>query len=186
MSEKLETAMKHFIEEFIWLTFFFLKIGHILFHYVNKLLRLTWGTYFIGSLPAFFPLSLNLPPRNEACSTHIESIWTKTKSAWKRHNAGEGSSSHHYFFLCCFFEFEQATPGQKLYPLVSFFFSFFLFPHFSKTLRWKTYVAYFKSGRKRRRWTHSLWQLQGVFELHFEYLQSFGFFWSSRFFRLCI
>ena len=67
MSEKLETAMKHFIEEFIWLTFFFLKIGHILFHYVNKLLRLTWGTYFIGSLPAFFPLSLNLPPRNEAC-----------------------------------------------------------------------------------------------------------------------
>lgn len=47
--------------------FFFLKIGHILFHYVNKLLRLTWGTYFIGSLPAFFPLSLNLPPRNEAC-----------------------------------------------------------------------------------------------------------------------
>lgn len=48
MSEKLETAMKHFIEEFIWLTFFFLKIGHILFHYVNKLLRLTWGTYFIG------------------------------------------------------------------------------------------------------------------------------------------
>lgn len=67
MSEKLETAMKHFIEEFIWLTFFFLKIGHILFHYVNKLLRLTWGTYFIGSLPTFFPLSLNLPPRNEAC-----------------------------------------------------------------------------------------------------------------------
>ena len=57
--------------------------------------------------------------------THIESIWTKTKSAWKRHNAGEGSSSHHYFFLCCFFEFEQATPGQKLYPLVSFFFLFF-------------------------------------------------------------
>lgn len=57
--------------------------------------------------------------------THIESIWTKTKSAWKRHNAGEGSSSHHYFFLCCFFEFEQATPGQKLYPLVSFFFVFF-------------------------------------------------------------
>ena len=41
MSEKLETAMKHFVEEFIWLTFFFLKIGHILFHYVNKLLRLT-------------------------------------------------------------------------------------------------------------------------------------------------
>lgn len=57
--------------------------------------------------------------------THIESIWTKTKSAWKRHNAGEGSSSHHYFFLCCFFEFEQATPGQKLYLLVSFFFLFF-------------------------------------------------------------
>lgn len=74
--------------------------------------------------------------------THIESIWTKTNSPWKRHNADEGSSSHHYFFLCCFFEFEQATPGQKLYPLVSFFFSFFLFSHFSKTLRWKTYVAY--------------------------------------------
>lgn len=187
MSEKLETAMKYFIEEFIWLAFFFfLKIGHILFHYVNKLLRLTWGAYFIGSLPAFFFHWALIYPEEWSMCTHTETIWTKTNSAWKRHNAGEGSSSHHYFFLCCFFEFEQATPGQKLYPLVSFFFLFFFFSRFSKTLRWKTYVAYFKSGRKRGRWTHSLWQLQGVFELHFEYLQSFGFFWSSRFFPLCI
>ena len=167
--------------------FFFFFLKEVTFCFIMSTNFWVWpeGLILLAHCLLFFHWALIYPEEWSMC-THIESIWTKTNSAWKRHNAGEGSSSHHYFFLCCFFEFDQATPGQKLCPLVSFFFSFFLLSHFSTTLRWKTYVAYFKSGRKRRRWTHLLWQLQGIFELHFEYLQCFGFFWSSRFFRLCI
>lgn len=107
-----------------WLFFFFLK--EVTFCFIMSTNFCVWpeGLILLAHCLLFFHWALIYPEEWSMC-THIESIWTKTNSAWKRHNAGEGSSSHHYFFLCSFFEFDQATPGQKLCPLVSFFFLFF-------------------------------------------------------------
>lgn len=54
MSEKLETAMKYFIEEFIWLTFFFLKIGHILFQLCQQTFAFDLRDLFYWLIVCFF------------------------------------------------------------------------------------------------------------------------------------
>ena len=166
-----------------WL-FFILK--EVAFCFIMSTNFCVWpeGLILLAHCLLFFHWALIYPEEWSMC-THIESIWAKTNSAWKRQCGWRWQQSSLLFPLLLSLIWPSNTRSEIVSSSVIFF-SFFLFSHFSKTLRWKTYVAYFKSGRKRRRWTHSLWQLQGVFELYFEYLQSFSFFWSSRFFRLCI
>lgn len=158
MSEKLDCNEVFYRGVYIADFFFFLKEVTFCFVMSKKLLRLTWGTYFIGSLPSFFPLSLNLPRGMKRVYAYRKHL-SKDKQCLKKKQCGwrwQQSSLLFPLHLLLFWIWPSNTRSEIVFSSVIFF-SFFLFSHFSKTLRWKTYVAYFKSGRKRRRWTHSLW-----------------------------